>query len=245
MFEGVLCSTIALELLFGWIFSPSELDFEWFLSLQNLFFESRIAFEETCVKRFRLKNLLWWLGRRGADQEDLIICIAIWTLYKLCRPLTCDEVRVRSIASLNKLRFTSLLGPIFKDFGRPNGFPNSIFEAFFSMLFFIAFEHPILVDFSRLRTRKIMIFLRENNDFCKICVFDKNTQIAQFCFPFQRPKRRKSVQNSNPKTCCFEASNLKGFSLNFRCILESKNRQNIANIRKKWCSKASSVALSF
>ena len=58
MFEGILFSTIALELLFGWIFSPSELDFEWFLSLQNLFFESRIAFEETCVKRFRLKNLL-------------------------------------------------------------------------------------------------------------------------------------------------------------------------------------------
>ena len=68
MFEGVLCSTIALELLFGWIFSPSELDFEWFLSLQNLFFESRIAFGETCMKRFRLKNLLWWLGRLGADQ---------------------------------------------------------------------------------------------------------------------------------------------------------------------------------
>ena len=38
MFEGVLFSTIALELLFGWIFRPSELDFEWFLSLQSLFF---------------------------------------------------------------------------------------------------------------------------------------------------------------------------------------------------------------
>ena len=81
------------------------------------------------------------------DGEDLIICIAIWTLYKLWRPLISDEVRVISIASLNKLRFTSLLGPIFKDFGRPNGFPNSIFEAFFSMLFFNAFEHRILVDF--------------------------------------------------------------------------------------------------
>ena len=116
---------------------------------------------------------------------------------------------------------------------RPNGFPNSIFEVFSSMLFFIAFEHPILVDFSRLRTRKIVIFPTENNDFCKICVFDKNTQIAQFCFRFQRPKRRKSVQNSNPKTCCFEASNLKGFFSNFRCILESKYHQKIANIRKK------------
>ena len=33
------------------------------------FFDSRIAFEETFVKRFRLKNLLWWLGRRLADQS--------------------------------------------------------------------------------------------------------------------------------------------------------------------------------
>ena len=166
------------------------------------------------------------------DPEDLIICIAIWTLYKLCAPLVCDDLRVRSIASLNKLRFTSLWGPIFKDFGRPNGFPNSIFEAFSSMLFFIAFEHPILVDFSRLRTRKIVSSPKENNDFCKICVFDKNTQIARFCFRFQKPKRRKSVQNSNSKPCCFEASNLKGFSSNFRCIWESKNHHKIVNFRK-------------
>ena len=52
------------------------------------------------------------------DREDLIICVAIWTLYKLCLPLICDEFRVRSIASRDKFRFTSLLGPIFKDFGR-------------------------------------------------------------------------------------------------------------------------------
>ena len=166
------------------------------------------------------------------DPEDLIICIAIWTLYKLWDPLVCDEVRVISIASLNKLRFTSLLGPIFKDFGRPNGFPNSIFEAFFSMLFFIAFEHPILVDFSRLRTRKIVISPKENNDFCKNCVFHKNTQIARFCFRFQKPKREKTVQNSNPRTCCFESWNLKVFFSNFRCILESKNHQKIANFEK-------------
>ena len=181
--------------------------------------------------------------RNSIDREDLIICIAIWTLYKLRPPLVCDEFRAVSIALQNKLRFTSLLGHIFKDFGRPNGFPNSIFEAFFLMLFFIAFEHPILVNFSRLRTRKIMIFLKENDDFYKNCVFDKNTQIAWFWLRFRKPKRRKSVQNSNPKTCCFEASNLKGFSSNFRCILESKNHQKIANFRKNWCSKASSLAL--
>ena len=166
------------------------------------------------------------------DPEDLIICIAIWTLYKLWDPLLSDDLRVRSIASLNKLRFTSLLGPIFKDFGRPNGFPNSIFEAFFSMLFFIAFEHPILVDFSRLRTRKIVIFPWENNDFRKNCVFGKSALVARFCLRFRRPKRRKSIQNSNPKTCCFESWNLKGFSSNFRCILESKNHPKIVNFRK-------------
>ena len=112
-------------------------------------------------------------------EEDLIICIAIWTLYKLCARLTSDEVRVISIASLNKLLFTSLLELVFKDFGRPNGFPNSVFEAFSLMLFFIAFEHPICVNFSRLPTRKIVIFPKGNNDFCKICVFDKNRKYSK------------------------------------------------------------------
>ena len=82
--------------------------------------------------------------------------------------------------------------------------------------------------------------------FCidKNCFFDKNALIARFCLCFRRPKRRKSMQNSNPKTCFFDSWNLKGFSSNFRCILESKNHQEIANIRKKWCLKASSLALS-
>ena len=56
--------------------------------------------------------------------------------------------------------FYIAFGAHFQGFGRPNGLPNSISEAFFSTLFFIAFEHPILVDFSRLRTRKIVIFPR-------------------------------------------------------------------------------------
>ena len=112
------------------------------------------------------------------DREDLIICIAIWTLYKLCHPLTCDEVRVISIASLNKLRFTSLWGNILKGFGKPNGFPNSIFEAFSSMLFFIAFEHPILVDFLRLPTRKIVII------FTKSAFSIKVRKLLVFAFVF-------------------------------------------------------------
>ena len=108
--------------------------------------------------------------------------------------LTCAEMREIPIASQNKLRFTSLWGPIFKDFGRPNDFPNSIFEAFFSMLFFIAFEHPILVDFSRLRTRKIVIFLRENNDYCKICVFNKMRKLLDFAFVFGSQNEENSFK---------------------------------------------------
>ena len=157
------------------------------------------------------------------DGVDLIICIAIWTLYKRCAPLIRDEFRVSPIASRNKLRFTSLFGSIFKDFGSPNGSQIQFSRLFFSMLFFNAFEHPSLVDFWRLRTRKIAIFPLENNDFCKIGVFDKNTKVARFCLRFRRPKPRKSIQKSNPKTFCFLSSNLKGFSFNFRCILESKN----------------------
>ena len=125
--------------------------------------------------------------------------VAIWTLYTLWVPLTSDEFRMISIASRNRLRFTSLLGPIFKDFGSPNASQIQFSRLFFSMLFVNAFEHANLVDFWRLRTRKIAIFLEENNDFCEIGVLDKSTKVARF----RRPKPRKSIQKSNPKTFCF------------------------------------------
>ena len=124
------------------------------------------------------------------------------------------------MASQNEVHFTSLLGPIFKDFGNPNGCPNSVFEAFrryFSMRLSIQFW-PIVGGFG---PEKEQVSLGENNDCYKMGVFDK-TKIAQFCLCFQRPKRKKSIQKSNPKTSCFSASNLKGFSFNFGCI-ESKN----------------------
>ena len=60
----------------------------------------------------------WWVGdRRSMDREGLIICIAIWTLYKLGGLSTCGEVREVPIASRNKLRSASLWQAIFKDFG--------------------------------------------------------------------------------------------------------------------------------
>ena len=38
------------------------------------------------------------------DGEDLIICVAIWTLYKRRFPLTSDDLRAVSIASRNQTR---------------------------------------------------------------------------------------------------------------------------------------------
>ena len=57
--EGVVSSIIVLELLFGWILRPLELDFRGFLSLLTPFWGSwkAIAFGETCVKHFRLRDL--------------------------------------------------------------------------------------------------------------------------------------------------------------------------------------------
>ena len=156
-----------------------------------MFFDSLVAWAEMCVEHVRLQTLLWWLGRRGADQEDLIICVAFLTIQKLWGPLTCDDFRVASIASWNRLRFTSLLGLIFGDFGGPHGFPNSIFNAFLAMLFLIAFRNRFLVDFWKLRAEKISIFLKENNDFYKISFFDKAPKNIKIRLHFRRPKRRK------------------------------------------------------
>ena len=59
------------------------------------------------------------------DGEDLIICVALWTLYKRRRPLICDDLRAGSIASRNKLSSSTHLfasqagfGAILGGFGR-------------------------------------------------------------------------------------------------------------------------------
>ena len=60
----------------------------------------------------------WMDGSMDAwmDGVDLIICLAIWTLYKRRFPLTSDDFLASSIASRNRLRSTSLFGAISKDF---------------------------------------------------------------------------------------------------------------------------------
>ena len=107
------------------------------------------------------------------DGVDLIICIAIWTLYKRRLPLTFAEARASCIASRNELRPASLFGSIFEVLGGQHGGQNSIFELLFSMFFLISFLHLFLIEFWRLETRKITIFLTKNDEFCKIGVFEK------------------------------------------------------------------------
>ena len=142
---------------------------------------------------------------------DLNTCVAIWTSYKRRAPLTSDEVRAVSIASQNMLRSASLFGAILEVLGGQNGCQKSIFEPFFSMFFLIAFWHRFLVEFSRLRTWKIAIFLRENNDFCKIDVFEKGTKKRRCWLHFRRPERWKFDPKSLPKIGCFSRSNFHRF----------------------------------
>ena len=81
------------------------------------------------------------------DGEDLIICVARLVVQKLCGPLTSDDFRVSCIASRNKLRSTSLLGSIWKDFGRfleakieaKINFWEVFFQCFFQVRFGIDF----------------------------------------------------------------------------------------------------------
>ena len=131
-FEKIAKKRISNVLSFeGWFWEGSGTVWEWFFDGFGLIlkgfgidfwsFVGGFGGISDDYKLWRLQNLLWWLGQRGADQwmdgEDLIICVAIWTLYKRRPPLLSDDLRVRCIASRNRLRFASLRGAIFRDFG--------------------------------------------------------------------------------------------------------------------------------
>ena len=107
------------------------------------------------------------------DGVDLIICVAIWTLYKRCLPLISGDFRATCIASRNRLRSALLFGVIFVDFGGQNEAQNSIPEHFFSMLFSSAFLYRFLLDFWTPETLKIELSPRREHDFCEIAIFDK------------------------------------------------------------------------
>ena len=94
-----------------------------------------------------LTLMIWATRGRSMDGENLIICLAILTLYKGRVPLISDEVQVVSIASRNKLGFALLGGAILEVLGDQNGCQILIFEPFFSMLFCNAFLHRFLFFF--------------------------------------------------------------------------------------------------
>ena len=138
-----------------------------------------------------------------------------------------------SIASRNRLRFTSLWGPIFEDFGGPTGPQKSISEPFFSMLFRNAFSYRILIDFWRLRTAKIAILLKENNDFCKIGVFDKGKKKLDLGSHLGGQTKENSIENRFQKISFFYIdfyASFIQFWLHFRFQKSLKNR----NFLKKW-----------
>ena len=95
------------------------------------------------------------------------ILASIWeglgppTWSQVGRPSSCDDLRVSSIASRNKLRLTSLLKPILKVLGGQHGPKKRISEAFISMLFLKSFLYRILIDFWRLQIKKTLIFRKE------------------------------------------------------------------------------------
>ena len=68
------------------------------------------------IRATRGRSMDGWMDG-WMDGEDLIICVAIWTLNKLWGPLTSDDLRATCIASQNRLRSASLCGPISEDFG--------------------------------------------------------------------------------------------------------------------------------
>ena len=156
-----------------------------------MFFDSFVHWAEICVEHVRLQTLLWWLGRRGADQVDLIICLAIWTLYKHRVPLLSDDFRAIPIASRNELRSASLFGSIVEVLGGQHGRKNRRSGLIFAMLFLNAFLYRFRLDFLRLRTLKIELSPRREHNFCKIDVFQTSSKIHRFWLHFRSPNPRE------------------------------------------------------
>ena len=105
------------------------------------------------IRATRGRSMDGWMDG-WMDGEDLIICVAIWTLYRRWGPLLFDDFRTRPIALRNKLRLASLvrvilevLGAIFGGFGRPKWTPKSIFGRLFCDAFFECVLASIFAQF--------------------------------------------------------------------------------------------------
>ena len=90
------------------------------------------------------------------------------------------------------------------------------------MLFLGVFSHRFLLDLLKLRTRKTQIFLRKNNGFCKISVFNEGTEKGRFWLHFRKPNQRKFYPKSFPKICFFFNIDIYKFCCDFGSIFGSK-----------------------
>ena len=100
-------------------------------------------------------------GKESIDRDDLIICVAIWTLYRRRLPLTSDDLLTICIASRNRLRprprfFASRLdfGAILEGFRKLKWRSKSILERYFSDVFFNCVSASFLDRFLEGRTSK-------------------------------------------------------------------------------------------
>ena len=158
-----------------------------------------------------------------------------------------DEFRVISIASRNKLRFTSLFEPILEAFRSPNGCQNQLLGSF---LFDAFFERHFGIDFCSFwggcnlkKSLKTIGFSMVFANFHKIDAFNKSWKKSSILAPFSRAKAEKIRLKMFFKTCYFSTSILTYFLVDLGSILGSKNHPQIAIFRKNWSSKAYSEAL--
>ena len=140
------------------------------------------------------------------DGVDLIICLAIWTLYKRRLPLVSAEVRAICIASQNELRPASLIGSIIEVLGGQHGRKNRCSGLIFAMLFLNVFLYRFRLDLLRLRTLKIELSPRREHDFCKIDVFQKRPKNDWFGLHFRRLNPKKINPKSYPQIRCSSTS---------------------------------------
>ena len=118
-------------------------------------------------KRLRLQNLLWWLGRRGADQwRSTNHWKGSWMVRQGPKKLDFRWGQLRSIALFYVcfLRGFFLVdfwhfGAVLKGFGRPKWEPKSNLETFFAMFFSSTFGNRFFGDF-------FLFFSSLNLDFC-------------------------------------------------------------------------------
>ena len=131
------------------------------------------------------------------DGEDLIICVAIWTLYKRWVPLLSGDFRAVSMVSRNRLRSASLWEAILEDFERfweakmdaKIDFLDVFFEVFFGRIFGIDFEW--IFGGSKLeKSINTIVFPMVFTKFHKNGVFEKVAKKRRFWLRLRNSKRR-------------------------------------------------------